>query len=388
MNIFDTIRDGRPAVDPMPLARRRSIREALFGVGDDSTPRTVGSRSESGAVVSTAPHGIRIPVQRRPRWHGWAKIAAGFVVVGLVIAGLQRLSPNAPTATTSRSTVPESRDSTVPETSTEPPPTRTGVTRNKPLLLPRSLLRTDSATIGPVARGATSLILESPTGANLWIAEFDGEADLTSLDYRQVGPLFVAPTSAPGTPASYRIAVPCGLIIMNDTPGLEPFGPEVQSLIASMTLGLDATLNATFPDGWNVVSVGRPKRSYSAQFQVPSVEGTVVPIQLVQIPNGDLAQLAFGGAQLDPITFLGEPAFINAAPAIPGVTTIYWEHEATVFSVSSGVVGVEALEGFVEMLEPATAPEWSERLSAPEPEESATAPGCTPQPSFGPAFDP
>ena len=85
MNVFDTIHAVRPEVDPMPLADRRMIRETLFGVGHDDTTRSFGSRSESGAVVSTAPHGTRVALRRRPsRVASILKTAAGIAAVAIV----------------------------------------------------------------------------------------------------------------------------------------------------------------------------------------------------------------------------------------------------------------------------------------------------------------
>ena len=69
MNVFDTIHAVRPDVDPMPLDDRRMIRESLFGVGHEDATRSFGARSESGAVVSTAPHGTRVSLRRRPAGH-------------------------------------------------------------------------------------------------------------------------------------------------------------------------------------------------------------------------------------------------------------------------------------------------------------------------------
>ena len=145
VNVFDTIHSIRPEVDPMPLTDRRMIRESLFGVGHDDAARTFGARSESGAVVSTAPHGTRVALRKRPRSTGSLfKMAAGILVVGAVGAvAWSMLSETVDDEAVPRFIGAEQccDDSPTgePPPSTEAPFVRTGVTRSAPLVLPPSL---------------------------------------------------------------------------------------------------------------------------------------------------------------------------------------------------------------------------------------------------------
>ena len=84
MSVFDTVQAVRPEVAPMPLADRRMIRETLFGVGHQDASHSIGERSASGAVVSTAPHGTRVPLRSRPRSTGsLVRMVAGLLVLAL-----------------------------------------------------------------------------------------------------------------------------------------------------------------------------------------------------------------------------------------------------------------------------------------------------------------
>jgi hypothetical protein len=392
VNILDIIQSGRPAVDPMPIARRTAIRESLFGIGHANTTHTIGARSESGAIVSTAPHGTRVPGRGRPRWRwSWVKVAAGLIVVGgLGVVGWRRLSLES----TSVATVEPATSSSIPmDTSVAATvviePTRTGVSATKPLVIPQTLMSIDDATIGSIGSGAAATILEGPDGSNVWIAEFDGPAaDLSDLDFFPLGLIEVATTSKrDALVASYRIAVPCGSIIINDAPGRPANEPLIESLLASISVDAGSVLNATLPSGWSVVDVGDSALGYATQFQLPMFAATV-PVRLTQIPDGTIAQLAFGGAQLDPITFLGEPAFVDIAPAVPGLVSIFWKDDDTVFNVSSPQVGIAELESFVDALEPATVDDWSERFTVSAPEAETPIGDCVPQPSFGSTLDP
>ena len=91
MSALDVIEAVRPDVDPMPLVERRMIREQLFGVGHGDVQRNISARSASGAVVSTAPRGMRaMSAPRGPARGSMARAAAGlllFVQCSLAWAG-------------------------------------------------------------------------------------------------------------------------------------------------------------------------------------------------------------------------------------------------------------------------------------------------------------
>lgn len=392
LNVFDAIRNGRPTVDPMPLAQRRVIRESLFGLGHDDADRHTAAHSESGATVSTAPHGLRVPVQGPHRaWGSFARMAAGFGVVAAAVFVLWKVAPDGEDS-------PETTSSVAPTSVSTPTPdtvlpisdvARTNVTRTMPLVLPQTLMTIDEAAISPPGPGGSSLLLEAPDGTNVWVFEVDGSpGTFEGLNIGLVGSVGVAVTSGPNAPAaSYRFFAPCGLVLATDAPGQPPLRPEMVALFEALSFDDAGTLDGVLPTGWRLVDVGASRVSYSAQFQVP-VSGGTVPIRLTQIPDGVFAQLAFGGVQLEPITFLDGPAFIDSAPAAPGTVSILWKDGNTVFNVSTDQAGQGELESFVESLEPATVAGWSERFTRSQPPAQSSGEPCSPQPSFGPRLNP
>ena len=213
MNVFDIIHAARPKVDPMPLVDRRMIREALFGVGHDDNTRSFGARSESGAVVSTAPYGTGLQLRRDPsRVASISKMIAGFTAVATVgavawwmLTGGDDAVPEA-AVTTTPATAPAS---TTPPT-TEPPFVRTGASRSTPLVLPASLLSVNGASITPAAYGSSTLLLTAPDGSTMWMAEFDGgPANIEGLDIRQVGAVGVGVMESSNAEAvTYQLLTP------------------------------------------------------------------------------------------------------------------------------------------------------------------------------------
>ena len=393
MNVFDTIHAVRPEVDPMPLADRRMIRETLFGVGHEDAARSFGSRSESGAVVSTAPHGTRVAVRRRPsRVSSILKTAAGIAAVAIVGGVAWSWASGRDDTVTSEPSESAAAETTVASTApptTEPPFVRTGVTRTAPLLLPSSQLAVDEVAVAPAARGSSTLLLNAPDGTTMWMAEFDGDpAAVDGLDVRQVGALGVGVSPDSGsTSATYQLLTPCGVVVLSDSPGAPLDRPEVIALFESMSLDGNATIDASLPPGFSVLDIGAAQPSFSTQFQVPVFTETRAA-RLVQIPDGSLSQLVFGGRQLSPTTFLGGPAFIDAAPADPALVSIYWQDGSTVFNVSSNELTFEDLQGFVNTLDPVSADDWTRQFVTPVPEPPASTTTCAPQPSFGPTLDP
>jgi hypothetical protein len=392
MNVFDTIHAVRPDVDPMPLVDRRMIRERLFGVGHDNGTRSFGARSASGAVVSTAPHGTRVPLRRRPsRTGSIMKMMAGVAAVALVGAtawwvlsgrddvASETFVPTSPTTTPASTTPP----------TTEPPFVRTGVSRTAPLVLPVSLLPVDDASIAPAASDSSTLLLTAPDGTTMWMAEFDGDpASVEGLEVRQVGAVGVGvATNSDATSVTYQLLTPCGVVVLNDGTGAPLYRPEVVALFESMSLDGNATIDVSLPAGFSVLDFGEAQATYSAQFQVPVFAETRAA-RLVQIPDGSISQLMFGGRQLAPTTFLGGPAFVDAAPTDPALVSVYWQDGSTVFNVSSTELTFEDLESFVDRTEPITADGWTQRFDVPVPEALAPTSTCAPQPSFGPTLNP
>lgn len=393
MNVFDAIHAARPEVDPMPLDDRRMIRETLFGVGHDDRTRSFGARSESGAVVSTAPHGTGIPLRRRPsRIASIAKMGAGVAAVAIIGAVawwvLSGRDDDAASETPVPTTPVTAATSTAPPT-TAPPFVRTGVSRRAPLVLPGSLLSVDDASIAPAASDSSTLLLTAPDGSTMWMAEFDGDpANTEGVDVRQVGAVGVGvATNSGAASVTYQLLTPCGLVVLNDAPGAPLYRPEVIALFESMSLDGNATIDVALPAGFSVLDIGAAEASFSAQFQVPVFTETRAA-RLVQIPDGSISQLMFGGRQLAPTTFLGGPAFVDAAPTDPALVSIYWQDGPTVFNVSSIELTFEDLESFVSTLEPTTTDGWTQRFDAQVPEAIAPTSACTPQPSFGPTLNP
>jgi len=393
MNVFDTIHAVRPEVDPMPLTDRRMIRETLFGVGHDDTTRSFGARSESGAVVSTAPHGTRIASRRRPRRSGSIlKMVAGIAAVAIVgaiawsfVSGRDDDVISEPSDLTIAETTAAS---TAPPT-TDPPFVRTGVSRASPLALPSSLLAVDDVSISPAVTGSSTLLLTAPDGTTMWMAEFDGDPVGTDgLEVRQVGAVGIGvPAAGGGASVTYQLLTPCGVVVLGDAPGAPLDRPEVIALFESMSLDGNATIDVSLPAGFSVLDIGEAQASFAAQFQVPVFTETRAA-RLVQIPDGSISQLVFGGRQLAPTTFLGGPAFVDAAPTDPALVSVYWQDGPTVFNVSSAELTFEDLQSFVDALEPATTDDWMQRFDMPVPVAPAPTSTCAPQPSFGPTLNP
>ena len=420
MNVFDEIQGSRPDVTPMPLTERRMIRESLFGLGHGDTTRTISGRSENGAVVSTAPHGMRRPARERPGPAGsLVKLGAGLIVLaGLgvaiwsysndedgVVESVESTSSTTSTSTTTSTAAP----------ATLPPLVRTAVTAEMPLALPPTELLVEllieEAVVTPAVLGSSSSVLGDPEGSEVWIGEFDGEpSDTSGLEIRQVGGIGVGVERGrdAAAPASYRPVVPCGVVIVNDAPGRALDRQPMIDLFEAMSIDADATIDISLPAGWSVLSIGDSRPAYTVEFRVPAagagppdttdaVTDATGTIRLTQVPEGSFAQLMFGGRQLDPIDFLGAPGFVDVGTVDPAFVSVFWQDATTVFNVSSTAVDVAAIEAFVESLEPVGIEDWNTRFAsiATSPPEESTAPegpndaiACDPQPSFGVTFDP
>lgn len=396
MNVFNTLFAVRPEVEPMPLAERSRIRESLFGVGHDDTTRSVRARSESGAVVSTAPHGTRSTAPRRKRSvFARARGAIGLVAalaVGAVAWSLVS-DDEAGTGDGESSSLAATADS-APQSTTAPPTNpaklRTPVTADAPLLVPETQLAVDEVAATPPSPGYSTMLLSVPDGTTLWMAEIDGDtASVEGLEFEVVGSVGVGvPTERPdGAVPTYQFFVSCGLVILHDAPGTEVDRPEVVTLFESMSIDAGAAIDATLPTGYSVLDLGPAEDQYTTVFQVPAGEATTA-VRLDQIPNGSLGQLTFGGRQLEPTTFLDGPAYLDSAPGDPELISVYWQDASTVFNVSSTGSDLAGLESFVRTLVATTPQEWSERFGTPVPTPQELESTCTPQPSFGPSLNP
>lgn len=378
----------------MPLAKRRMIRESLFGLGQGDSTSNISTRSDSGAVVSTAPHGMGRPLQKRPRASGSiAKLGAGLLLFGALGAAVwsyaQRDEQAETEATTTTIEVVVTVTSAAPST-TAAPLVRTGVSASAPLVLPPTLLTVDELVVAPPGPGSSSAILGAPDGTLIWMAEFDGEqADTSGLTIRQSGAIAVGVdrNRAENANASYRPLVPCGFVIVNDAPGLPLDRPAMNDLFNATSIDGDATLDISLPPDWSIFSIGDSQISYTAQFQVPIADETRT-LRLVQIPNGSFAQLAFGGRQLQPATFLGGPAFIDTGAVDPSLVSVFWQDAETVFNASSSELELAEIEAFIDSMESASVDDWNRRFGSVVPELSTETPACAPQPNFGPTLNP
>lgn len=400
MNVFDEIQGSRPEVAPMPLAKRRMIRESLFGIGHHDSARTITGRSESGAVVSTAPHGMRRPIEKRPRPAGsLAKLGAGLLVLVVLGAAVWSYSTREDSVETSESTTTTASTMTTTTTTaaaatTVAPIVRTGVSADMPLALPPALLAVDDAVIAAAAPGSSSMVLRAPDGSEVWFGEFDGEApDPSGLDVRQIGAIGVGAdrNGAPDALASYRPQVPCGLVIVNDAPGQPLDRQPIVDLFSAMSINGDATIDITLPTDWSIFSLGESRTTYTAQFQVPAPDaedGATTPLLISQVPGGSFAQLMFGGRQLDAVDFLGASAFLDVGAADPALVSVYWRDDTTVFNASSTTLTFDAVAAFVESLEPVGVEDWNARFATTEPETVVERPVCAPQPNFGSTLSP
>ncbi len=399
MNVFDEVQASRPDVDPMPLAKRRMIRESLFGLGHGDSTQSITRRSDSGAVVSTAPHGTRHPnEQRAPRSGSLMKVAAGLVLVAVIGAvvwsALTRGDEDAaPPQTTVGSTT---TTSTIAPTTTVAPPVRTGVTTAQPVALPPDLIGAAEVSVDGAATGSSAMVLGAPDGSEVWVGEFDGDpAPASGLDVQQVGSVSIGvPSSrAPDAPPSYQLLVPCGLVLVNDAPG-QPLDREaILDVFNATSVDAEGTIDIDLPADWAVFSVGESRPQYSARFEVPTPAPTpdsaeTASLTLTQVPGGSFAQLMFGGRQLDPIDFAGAPGFIDIAPLNPSLVSVFWKDGDTVFNISSTELSVGELDGFVKLLEPATVADWNTRFATQTPAASATDSACNPQPNFGSTLRP
>ncbi len=386
----------------MPADRRREIRERLFGAVDAVEPSAATSRSESGATVSTAPPGTRVPVRPSPpRGGSPAKAAAGLVLVGgLVALGWSWLAQDEPETASTAVTVarsPSEVETTLPDTTT-PPAERTGVDRVSSVVVPPSPLALDDVAVSSPPAGSAAALLRGPDGATVWMLDVDGApTDPGGLEVRRFGEveIGVAPDAAEATTPSYRVITPCGTVLLTDGPGRALDRPEVVQLLESMSV-VDGTVDISSVPGWSVIDSGPSADLYSAVFRVPIEGGATVPVRVEQVPGGAIAQMAFGGRQLEPTTFLGRSAHLDTTAAESGVTRVLWRDGATAFAVSSGDADIDALAEFVDTLEPATPTAWTERFGASasdpggsaEPASSDAGDACTPQPRLGPGLDP
>lgn len=395
VNVFNTVYALRPDVAPMPLAERSRIRESLFGVGHGDATRSVRARSESGAVVSTAPHGTRANAPRRRRRRSLGPVVkaalglAALVAGGVVAWSFASDEETGTVALPAVSAVDSALDATIPVT-TIGPPARTPVTPDQPLLVPAADLAVDEITISPPAPGTSSMLVRAPDGTTLWLGEFDGElAPVEPLDFQVVGSIDVgvARDRPADASAAYQLSTPCGLVVVNDAPGTDVYRPEAVTFFESMTVGPDSTLDASFPAGFSIVDAGVWQTSYAARFAVPD-DAAPRFVRLVQIPNGSIAQLTFGGRQLTPTTFGGQPAFVDSAAEDPNLVSIFWKDADTSFNVSSTAMDATELESFVSSLEAASPAAWLERFSAAAPPAPSPTSSCTPQPSLGPTLVP
>ncbi len=402
----------------MPMGRRREIRESLFGIGHGDTTRNITGRSESGAVVSTAPHGMRRPIAKRRRPAGsLAKLGAGllvFAVLGAVVWSYstrdETIAGTQPTSTTSTTTT----TTTVAPVTTTAALARTGVTAGTPLAVPSASLPFDEAAVQPAIAGSSAVVLGAPDGTEVWMAEFDGDrADPSGLDIRQVGALGVGVDRdrEDGALASYRPQVECGFVIVNDAIGQPLDRQPVIDLFSAMSIDGDATIDVTLPTDWSVFSLGESRTIYSARFDVPvdppasgdgsdpadeqgddeqgelDGGGPSASVLLLQTPGGSFAELMFGGRQLDPVAFLGGPAFVEIDSPDPALVSVFWQDSTTVFNLSSTSATLADLEAFAASLAPVDVEQWTARFGASDPAPAAVAPQCAPQPSFGPTFE-
>ena len=396
MNVFDTIQALRPDADPMPMDDRRMIRETLFGVGHIDSTGNIRTRSESGAVVSTAPHGSGRPLRSRPDARGSVpRIAAGLLVLAALGAlgwsFVTRPDDEASAPTTVTTDPPATTTTTTsPPPTTEPPLVRTGVTAESPLVLPTTRLTAAEVSIDPASSDDSAAVLSAPDGSSLWIAEVDGaESGSFGLDVRRVGlvDLGVEIGRDENTLTSYRPVVPCGFVLVNEGIGQPYDRPSTIELFASMSIDNDATIDVNLPTGWSIIDVGPTRTRYTTLFQVPGAD-VVDLVSFSQIPGGSIAQFAGNGQRLTPTTFLGGPAFVDAGPLDPSTVSLYWRDVDTVFNVSSATLGAAELATLVDTMEPVAIEEWEQRFgatAAPLPEVDTN---CSPQPSFGSTLDP
>lgn len=396
MSAIDVIESVRPEVDPLPLVERRMIREQLFGVGHGDVSRNITARSASGAVVSTAPRGTRALAAPRTSARGsLAKVGAGMLLLAALGAVgwsfLERDDDSVATGETPATTAaPTTQVPTTVAATTTAPVVRTGVSAIFPIALPPEELVVDSVDIAAPAPGSAAAIFQAPDDTNLWLAEIDGEpGNSEGLDVRQVGTIEVGTASdfVQGDSPSYQIQVPCGFVLLNDAPGRELFRPQLVALLESMSIDTGATMDIALPDGWSVVAVGSSVNTFTAQLQAARGDETV-PVAVSQAPGGSIAQLTFGGRQLRPTTFLGKPAYLDAAPFVAGSTSVFWRDADTVFNVRSDRLGPPDLERLVGSFEAVEPVDWERRFDQQVPAAPVLESECRPQPSFGTSLDP
>jgi len=396
MSVFNTLLAARPHVDPMPLADRTRIRESLFGIGHADAANSVRARSDSGAVVSTAAHGTRARAPQAPhRVRSAAKAVAGIAGVALIAAVVWSFVGGDDSADQEVSPRSTRQTTILPPTSTAPATTaevlaRTPVSGSEPLVVPGGPVTVDEVTVTAAAPGASSGLIVAPDNTVMWLAEFDGDpAPTDGLEIRAVGSIEVGadPNVQAGAAVSYRLSTPCGSVLLNDAPGAPIARPEIVSLLESMSIDASANVAAALPAGFSVLDIGAWQPVYSARFQVPAGD-TTQPVQLLQIPNGSISQLTFGGSQLTPITFAGEPAFLDAAPSNPNVVSIFWKDASTVFNISSEGLDQAALETFVSTFQATTVADWDERFATVTPAPLPLSSSCVPQPGLSSTLNP
>lgn len=386
----DAIETARPDVDPLPAAERRRIREGQFEVGDDDVARSIGRRSVTGAVVSTAPTGTMAYLKEtHPRRGSWLRIGLGLVLAaivgGVVWFGFVDQDDGDEVATADSSAPTTGRVTTV--ATTAPPTTveRTGVSRSMPLVLPPVGMPIEQATVDRPPAGSTAALFQAQDGTMLWAFELDGpETDTSDLEVTQVGALEISTRSdiADAEQPTYGIVTACGTVQLFDSIGQAPFRAEVNALLGVTTV---AEGNITFglPAEWIVVDDGDLVDSYRMEIPV-EVGGQIVIVRFAQAPDGSFAQYAFGARQFAPTTFLGETAWV--AQPVPGrpqqSVDLMWRDGDTVFQMSADGISIEDAAELIRSFEPASLGDWEARFGLVEPTTPTETGGCEPQPSF------
>jgi len=184
-------------------------------------------------------------------------------------------------------------------------------------------------------------------------------------------------------------------MIINDAPGQPLNRAPIIDLFSAMSIDLDATVDISLPTDWSVFSIGDSRTAYTVQFQLGTPpndrndDAEAGPsIRITQVPDGSFAQLMFGGRQLDPIEFLGAPAFIDVGSPDPSLVNVFWQDDSTVFNATSSALSLDDVAAFIDSFEPVAIQDWNQRFSTSEPELAAEASDCAPQPNFGSTLDP
>lgn len=390
MNLGAAIEAARPDVGPMPTDARRHVRERLFdvAVGPPPLPPTTtpsfdqhaSVKRRLAALVLLAAAGggaLALNASRNSDGDGTAGLDTIFVDTTVVTEVIEVPPPPTPAPTT-----------------TSPPAVGSS---EAPLLMPVGRVSLDALSHTARPRGQSALLLRAPDRSTIGLIETDGllpapppttlpgaEVDPDNpipSPWERVGSILARGTASGDTDSRrYEIQLPCGTLDIADGDRFGQNRQEIRDLLANIDVDR-GVIDVSLPAGWEIISDG----IYTGEFEIGlpiEANAGASPFLLVQYPSSELAFAAFGGTQLEPLTFLGSQAWIGRGLDDPSDVTIVGTFGDTAFRVEVSGLTIPQIETEMLKLQAGTIDDWIERFGAldqPDPIDLRT---CLDQPEF------